>query len=151
SLVKLLAATDVGLLMVFLGDQLTGRMLGKPSLCALLGSPWGYLSVLTNLGGELTIPAWYSSMKLALLALLILVLACPLSAAACFRERIALGLLPTIFFALSFDEIASIHEALGEWFRAGSAARLAPWIRTWNGVWVILLSPALVVGFLILL
>lgn len=94
-----LFAIDLALGLAYLGDR-------------KVGSPWRALRNFIDLGGEGNLPAWYSSMQLAAVALLF-----GLFAARNFRSSHrgswALALLPALFLLLSLDEVAQIHEMLG--------------------------------------
>lgn len=65
-----------------------------------------------DLGGELNIPTWYSSIKLFCVSLLAGLFTCRKFNRLDPRSYLLL-LLPFIFFTLSIDETASIHEWLG--------------------------------------
>lgn len=95
-------------------------------LSFLLGADW----YLLKLGEENNIPTWYSSSQLLLVAL-------SLSALAARDTRIkplrslALIAAPTLFFLLSLDEIAMIHERIGVWMQSvgiGTELRTTSWM-----------------------
>ncbi|HVY20860.1 MAG TPA: hypothetical protein VHA70_12400 [Bauldia sp.] len=94
---------------------------------------------LINLDGEMTIPAWYSSMLMWSAAVLLAVLAVYRS-----DRRVVTGIwwwsLSALFFYLSLDETASIHENLGPDLLG--AYQPLP-IFAFN--WVIVVGPAVVI------
>lgn len=76
----------------------------------LLDSPSHTLSVLFNLQGEATIPAWYASAKLLLLSGLIGMLA--IASANGTGSTRSLAAAAFVFFVMSCDESAGMHERL---------------------------------------
>ena len=78
-----------------------------------LGQPFPFLTQLVNLDGEANLPAWYSSMQLLLVSsMLAIFLSRKFNKNN--MESWALLILCLIFAILSLDEIASIHEWLGD-------------------------------------
>lgn len=95
-------------------------------LSFLLGADW----YLLKLGEENNIPTWYSSSQLLLVALALSALAIRDTRATPFRS-LALIAAPALFFVLSLDETAMIHERIGVWLQTvgvGTDLRTTSWM-----------------------
>lgn len=108
----------------------------------MIGQPFWFPTQLVDLNKEGNISSWYSSVKLFLVAVMLTAFVYPH-----FKERKAgrwvLSLVPIVFFALSLDEIASIHEWFG-WrtdFLLPSGHRENSLFHK-TGIWMFLLGPA---------
>lgn len=77
---------------------------------SLIGSPSGTVTALFELGDEPTIPAWYASSKLLLVAGLLAALA--LSARADSKQKWGLTAAALLFLVMSCDESAAMHERI---------------------------------------
>ncbi len=92
----------------------------------LTGADWAMFKV----GNESNVPTWYSSVQLFTIGLVLT----PLAVRDATRGRIrslALYAVPGFFFFLSLDEVATIHERLGEWLKSrgiGSDLRTDAWM-----------------------
>lgn len=112
----------------------------------LLGKPVHAITELVDLNGEANLPAWYSSALLLILALLLSVFA--VGKADLHKKRsYLLFTAPALFFVLSLDEIAQIHERLGvlsdvfltQGTRDGTLFPV-------TGFWMMFLGPVLIVA-----
>jgi len=95
-------------------------------LSFLLGADW----YLLKLGEENNIPTWYSSSQLLLVALALSALAVRDTRVKPLRS-LALIAAPTLFFILSLDEIAMIHERIGVGLQSagiGTGLRTTSWM-----------------------
>ena len=86
---------------------------------------------LFKLGEESNIPTWLSSVQLFLIAVVLMPLA--MRDIDTNRARTwAIGLVPLFFAFLSLDEVAKLHERLGDWLKTdyglGAELRSGPWI-----------------------
>ncbi|KXI27142.1 hypothetical protein [Paraglaciecola hydrolytica] len=110
----------------------------------LLDKPFWIITKMMNLGSDTNFPAWFSSMLLALAGLL---------AYQCFhvakkyktQGHYSLLLFSLLLFALSADEIARIHETLGEFLSKQSG--LASQDQPSNAGWVFVGGPIAVIVF----
>lgn len=111
-----------------------------PVIDYTLGSPFPRLRNLLNLGGEMTIQAWYSSIQWFMAAAL-LGLMCFHAYRNRLRGMIPLGLLALACIAFSIDEFVAVHEWIGDRSDAllpgGDRANTA-FSRT--GIWPLLLG-----------
>jgi hypothetical protein len=104
------------------------------------GRPSWMLTHLVDLDGEGNLPAWFSSMQLLALAMLLALLAGPVTA---WRERRLWPVLAlaAVALTLSCDEVAQIHE----WVSHRSDALLPGGVRSGlvrvTGAWMFLLVP----------
>lgn len=105
-----------------------------------VGQPSPKLTLLVDLSGEANLPAWYSSMKLFLVAVLLAVFAYAKFDRHSLLSWTLLGW-PLVFAALSFDETAEIHEWLGgksDMLLPGGTRRGTIFHNT--GIWLVLLG-----------
>jgi hypothetical protein len=109
----------------------------------VLQLPWWWLNRLIYLDGEQTIPAWFSSSQLLLLAV---------SCAAAWRDDRAAGVvrhswlaLTGLFGWLSLDEAVSIHETLGIAFARSQGIRLIG-----MPLWLVIFAPLILLGLIAL-
>lgn len=123
---------DLILVMLFLFDSLGGRPLGR------------YFSAMVDLAGERNLPAWYSSMKLCAVGTLLAIVAADLRKSG-IPQAWLVALLAGLFFGLSLDESAGIHEQLGfaidKWLLAEEGRSATVFHRT--GIWMFVLVPPL--------
>ncbi len=132
-LVRAFFAVDCGLCIAYLAN-------------AAAGEPFWKITTLLDLEGENNIPAWYSSMQLFVVACLF-----GLFARASFDRRQwrswLLALFPLILLAMSCDEIAQVHEWLGEksdvLFASGSRLGSRFW---YTGVWMFVIGVPFTLG-----
>lgn len=127
-LVKVFFGLDIALVAVYLGNF-------------AIGEPFWILTHLFDLNGEANIPAWYAAMQLFLIGTLW---------AAFYRfraktsdpARTAVMLMALIFWALSLDEIATIHEWLGHksdfLLKGGNRSNT---VFSQTGIWIFMLAP----------
>lgn len=88
--------------------------LGLSYLCNYgLGEPFAFVTRLIDLDGEANLPTWYSSVKLFSIALLLALFASRHFRSSSWRAWMLAGL-PLLFLALSADEVAQVHEWLGQ-------------------------------------
>ena len=97
---------------------------------ALLGFALGAEWNLVKVGEESNIPTWFSSVQLFTIAAVLSLIV--------FRDADRrtpstwkLAVVPGLFVLLSLDEIAMIHELLGEWLAGtglGTGLRTGPWV-----------------------
>lgn len=83
-----------------------------------------------KVGEESNLPTWYSASQLFTIGLILSAIAFRDTEGRGLRSR-ALVAVPGLFFFLSLDEIAMIHERLGAWlqtFGIGTDMRTAPWM-----------------------
>ncbi len=115
----------------------------------VLGKQFKFLTRMIDLNGEANLPAWYSSVQLFLVAILWSVFVYEKFRREEKHSR-KLLLVPIVFFMLSLDEIAQIHEFIGSKgdLLFPSVRRLgAPFSKT--GIWMYLvLPPFLILVFL---
>ncbi len=98
--IKVLFALDILLLTAYLINYLMNAPLGND------------VSFAIDLDAEGNLPTWYSSVKLFLIAYLILINV-PQKMQAGLGSRVAIVSLGLIFLAMSLDEIVRIHEFIG--------------------------------------
>lgn len=92
----------------------------------LTGADWDLFKV----GNESNVPTWYSASQLFTIGLVLSPLAARDMKGRTPRS-FALVLVPGLFFFLSLDEIATIHERLGVWLKSqgfGTDLRTDPWM-----------------------
>jgi hypothetical protein len=83
-----------------------------------------------KVGEESNLPTWYSASQLFTVALILAALAYRDSSGPSLRSRMLVAV-PGLFFFLSLDEIAMIHERLGIWLQelgVGTEMRTTPWM-----------------------
>jgi hypothetical protein len=123
---------DLILVSLFLFDSLGGRPLGR------------YFSGMVDLAGERNLPAWYSSIKLCAVGSLLAIVAADLKKGGIPQAWLVV-LLAGLFFGLSLDESAGIHEQLGfaidRWLLAEEGRTVTAFHRT--GIWMFVLVPPL--------
>lgn len=130
------------------GDLLVLTLLAiEVLLCAayavniLAGRPFRMVTRHLNLDGEANIPAWFSSLQLALAALLLGIFAWSHYSRQSPRSWLLL-LLPGAFLALSLDEASQLHEYLGgasDALLPGGSRKETVFSRT--GIWMLLVGP----------
>lgn len=108
----------------FLGDLLIAAL-------ALTGFVLGWESTFLKVGEESNLPTWYSTIQLALIALVLgLIVTRDLRVGN--PSTWPLVLPPGLFALLSLDEAAMVHERLGDWLLAtwgmGEGLRTGPWM-----------------------
>jgi hypothetical protein len=110
---------------------------------AAAGEPrWG----LVRLGDESNLPTWFSSAQLLLVALGLGLLAARDVRRPLLRTApLLLG--PAFFLLLSLDEVAMLHERLGDWVKAetgaGDGLRTGPWMFVYAPLALLMLGAAL--------
>jgi hypothetical protein len=86
--------------------------------------------VMLKVGEESNLPTWFSASQLFTIGLVMAALAFRDSGGRSRRSRMLVAV-PGLFFFLSLDEIAMIHERLGVWLQTlgiGTEMRTAPWM-----------------------
>jgi hypothetical protein len=115
----------------------------------VLDRPLGHdFTKIVKLNGEANLPTWYSSIKLFMLAFLLLALARGFIRSGGHRAWIML-ILALVFFGLSLDEVASFHERLGsalDVLLPGGQRVNTIFYKT--GIWMFILAVPLLVGLL---
>jgi hypothetical protein len=130
--IRLLLAIDLALTIVYFG-------------LFALGDPIPGVGRKFDLNGESNLPTWYASAQWLVVALLLAIVA----RRAVHRDRRrtwVIVLLPLMFLAMSIDEVAAIHEALGDLSDAllPSGTRAGTPLHT-TGLWILILGiPAIV-------
>lgn len=97
--IKIFFVADIIISLAYIGNN----AIGKPSR---------FLTHMVKLSGEANLPAWYSSTQLFLIAVLLAAFTYEKFEKAD-RGSWILLFVPTVFFLLSLDEIAQIHEWVG--------------------------------------
>ncbi|MFQ6613949.1 MAG: hypothetical protein ACE5D1_03815 [Fidelibacterota bacterium] len=119
-------------------------------LNALLGEPYSWLTQFIDLNDESNLPTWYSSVQLFLAALLTgsYVWSLPKETAG---KAILYWSWPLILLFLSLDEVAMIHETLGDLSDAlipGGSRFTTPFSIT--GIWMFIIGVPFVLVMLVL-
>ncbi|NQV37285.1 MAG: hypothetical protein HQ509_04660 [Candidatus Marinimicrobia bacterium] len=125
--VKILLLVDLLLIALFLIDH-------------SFGSPFDFLEDFLDVDDENNLPAWYSSMQLFLVSLTMGIF-CAAKINRKEKSTWILLIFPITFLLMSLDEIAMIHEELGEvsdFLLEGGRRRNTPFRVT--GIWMFLLG-----------
>ena len=127
--IKIFLAADVSLALAYL------------FIITILPPSW-FMSNVFNLNAEANLPTWYSSMKLFLIAVLLSIFGYN-KLENTVRGKSALVLAPIIFFILSLDETAGIHEWLGRKMDSVLVSSETSSVFPETGMWMFWLAPLL--------
>ena len=127
--IKIFLAADVSLGLAYL------------FIITILPPSW-FMSEFFNLNAEANLPTWYSSMKLFLIAVLLSIFAYN-KLENTVRGKSALVLAPIVFFILSLDETARIHEWLGHKMTSVLVSSETSSVFPNTGMWMFWLAPLL--------
>ncbi len=124
-IIGILFIADILLILLYLGNH-------------FIDYPFDWFTEFVDLDNENNLPAWYSAIQLFFLSICLGVFAFDISDNPGWKVKL-IWLMPLLFLFMSLDEIAMIHETLGEitdYLLAGGSRRNTPFRVT--GIWMFL-------------